>query len=216
MISRPLPARGFTLIEVMVTMMLTTLLVIALSSLWGMVGEQFALLAWRQRAVFVLNGHAEKITALYRRGEMGSTQSTVGLTVGYPAEHLDPEGNHVILSDTIDGLNLVSLDAETFKTDADNEGVLLYWDQGTGADQEDDRNVVWLDKDNDVTARMSWTMDGDAGVNNCYDGAGGTPCQWVTIYLDYPYRYTGMDTPSQSMMDAPETVSLRTIVGRRY
>ncbi len=65
--------RGFTLIEVMVGMVLASILVMGLTSLWGVVGNQFSDLNLRQRAVFALNGEMERLSSIYASDTLPTT-----------------------------------------------------------------------------------------------------------------------------------------------
>jgi prepilin-type N-terminal cleavage/methylation domain-containing protein len=57
---------GFTLIEVLLGIVITSILVIGLSGLWTTVNNQFLFLTLKQKAIFVLNGEMERLAALYR------------------------------------------------------------------------------------------------------------------------------------------------------
>lgn len=199
---------GFTLIEIMVGMMLTGLLVVSLSGLWYQVGDQFFRLTLRQKAVFVLHGHMERIAAMYRTGETMTAVTTTGYDAGFP-DH--PAGDHTVLS--ADGAGIVETVLGNF-----SEGEIYYFDQGVVGGSSDDRNVVWLDPGKKrVTAQLSWTLSNVTGDQNCYEAGTATSfCQLLTLYLDYPFRFlVGSSAPMGIMWDQPKTLTLQTIVGRR-
>lgn len=99
---------------------------------------------------------------------------------------------------------------------------LLYWNAGTSANPNDDRNVVWLDRDRKITAQLSWSYvksDNDSR-HKCYSSAASsserTRCRHVTMYLDYPFRFVSTSNPLSIIEGIPvETVTLQTIVSER-
>lgn len=120
-------------------------------------------------------------------------------------------------------------DAATFTADidgADPDGAenindvyrLIYrYDNGTSGLDGDDRNIVWLDKDRSIVAQISWellTVNSAANTASaCYPSGATTPCRLLTLYLDYPFRYTDADPLVD--MGPVETITLQTIVGAR-
>ena len=57
---------GMTLIEVMITIVLLSILVLGISGLWANVTGDFLALTTRQKAIFVLNGEMARLSALFR------------------------------------------------------------------------------------------------------------------------------------------------------
>ena len=195
---------GFTLIEIMVSMVLTGILVAGVVGLWGMVGEQFFRLSLRQKAVFVLHGQMERIAQLYRSGNMSASLVT---TTNYP-NHPHPTQNHFIFPS---GNSLVAVLADFVAVDG--KGAIFYWDQGNAGATVEDRNLVWLDDDKNVVAQLSWTLepnpsdDDPVNASMCFNG----PCQHLTLYMDYPYRFNNGAPTTTSNRD---TISLKTIIGQ--
>ncbi|MBT4490192.1 MAG: prepilin-type N-terminal cleavage/methylation domain-containing protein, partial [Rhodospirillaceae bacterium] len=56
---------GFTLVEVLAATVITSILVLGLANLWTAVAGEVDGLTMRQKAIFVLNGQMERLTALY-------------------------------------------------------------------------------------------------------------------------------------------------------
>ncbi|MEO5369651.1 MAG: prepilin-type N-terminal cleavage/methylation domain-containing protein [Magnetococcus sp. DMHC-1] len=211
---------GFTLIEVMVGMVLTALLVVGLSGVWTMVADQFFRLTLRQKAIFVLHGHMERIASLYRVGDTGPARMLATAGAGYaviaPAEadslHLAAHPNQihwVLISNSINAEDLVIQHAA-----ANPEvGNILYDPDNIPAD----RNIVWImfsaDPTRRITGRLSWTLDNIANAGACF---GANNCQELTLYLDFPYRPGVGNLLANSMWDQPQTLTLKTIVGQRY
>ena len=55
-----------TLIEVMITIVVLSILVLGISGLWANVAGDFLALTTRQKAVFVLNGELARLSAVFR------------------------------------------------------------------------------------------------------------------------------------------------------
>ncbi|MBF0459897.1 MAG: prepilin-type N-terminal cleavage/methylation domain-containing protein [Magnetococcales bacterium] len=212
--------QGFTLVEIMVCMVLTGILIAGMVGVWGMVAEQFFHLSLRQKAIFVLHGNMERLAQLYRAPNKGiNTNSTTGYShaspdpavaaVDYPHQIFSvtdgsPKDNDLLMEKTA----LPKFDSVM------GLGSILYLGDTTSPDNSD-RNVVWLDRDNRLVARLSWTLDTSSPPPAGCAGTGG--CQLLTLYLDYPYRFLAGTDPSKT--DPPvytvETVSVKTIVGQR-
>ncbi|MBF0145956.1 MAG: type II secretion system protein [Magnetococcales bacterium] len=211
---------GFTLVEVMVGMVLTGILLTGVVGLWGMVADQFFRLSLRQKAVFVLHGHMERLAQLYRYGNTTTNMSVYSSTTGYDHPPLATNTAHHILyvDETVRNSDDLMRTAAATKS-AFEEGKILYMDYGAVNESAEDRNIVWLDREKDVAAQLSWYLDNtiDAG-NQCYndvqDVAG---CRLLTLYLDYPYRFMAGTPPTMTALPeyTVETISIKTIVGRR-
>ena len=217
---------GFTLIEIMVSMVLVGILVVGLSGVWTMVGEQFFRITLRQKAVFVLHGQMERIAMMYRTGKYTDTVVT-NVTDGYDTTPAHSSETHWVFIDD-DPTNTSDADDDPTNTsDADELivtqdefdselGGIYYMDIVPLGASSEDRNVVWLDKEKKVTAVISWTLtDSDNPVtgDDCYQvDTWDKACQLLTLYLDYPYRYS--DGGQSSMLGTAKTITLKTIVGR--
>lgn len=203
---------GFTLIEVMISMILVGILVAGLSGLWAMVADQFFRITLRQKAVFVLHGHMERIAMMYRTGK---TMNLISTTDTYPT-HPTPSEDHIIFTKSgtaNDSDPLVETVPGNF-----TEGEILYSDRGGSGATREDRNVVWLDLEKNVTALLSWTLVDTSNAmpdTACYDeSTTGSNCQLLTLYLDYAYRFSDGGESDPSLWDRDKTLALKTIVGR--
>ena len=181
--------RGFTLVEIMVSMVLTGILVAGMVGVWGMVAEQFFRLSLRQKAVFVLHGHMERLAQLYR---------------------LDSAAADAMVTTISDGSKFLKITAPAVKSLADFTSGAVGSDGFIFLALTGDRNVVWLDREKGVTAQLHWIEE------NLYPNCAGTTgnCQLLTLYLDYPYRFN-KTTGNNPSIDPVETISVKTIVGQR-
>lgn len=84
---------------------------------------------------------------------------------------------------------------------------------------DDDRNIVWLDRERNIVAQISWLLEDMPSTDPSV--ATDTPCKTtsckrLTLLLDYPFRFDASATPPfQPTMGPIETITLQTIVGRR-
>lgn len=223
--------RGFTLIEVLVALVLTSILVLGLSGLWANVGHQFLFLTLKQKAVFVLNGEMERLSALYRFTNFGGEQ--VSYTVAQP-DYCSVAPNDRFIYPNAGGPPVVDDIVTTSDIDFDCgenacAGRVLYFN---GTLPADDRNYAWIDQDRDVTAELSWCLQpprgvAAAGYGSCSDGGaagddsvtpavigGEADCQELTVFLEFPFRYNDVANPAADA-GKTETLTLVTIVGRR-
>lgn len=225
----PMAQAGVTLIEVMIGMLLIGLLVVGVNGLWAIVGRSFEDAWLRQKAVFRINGEMERLSSLYITGTGPSQTETVNdyATTGAPARVGSYIGSTVTGTRRIYGRNqggtvLMTDDPAVFETallaDGSNLNTvyrrIYYYDPGT-TPTDDDRNFVWLDRENSVVAQVSWEVlplqnTGNGGTNACYDDS---PCRLLTLYLDYPFRYSPGNPRGD--MGPVETITLQTIVGQR-
>lgn len=213
-------ARGFTLIEVMTAGVILSVLVLGLTEVWSVAGARSIDSTVRQKAVFVLNGEMERLSALYNLTGFGDAvvQDTTGY--GLPAPY--PEPRAVYRTDAnnfmppVTGLFVVNT-AAAFLLGADAQ-VLL-----DGAAGSAERNYVWIDRDRGIMGRLSWSevdlptgsqAGGASGL--CLDYSGGTAgdnCREISLYLEYPFRLVG--TVPTADPDGTDIMPLKTIVGRR-
>jgi prepilin-type N-terminal cleavage/methylation domain-containing protein len=204
--------RGFTLVEVMIGMILTTILVMGMSGVWGMVSEQFFQLALRQKAVFVLHGQMERLASLYRYTNF-IEDTTIHPDLANLEDIIHQTGSGNDESNAyISGLVYL----ETTDTDVDKDdfiqGQTLFMDYSSGTKI----NVVWLDRDLDITATMKWSLTPISTA--CYQETGNADhsnCYLLTLTLEYPYRFIENTNPVKNSMGTLETLTLQTITGRR-
>lgn len=202
---------GYTLIELMLGMLLTSILVIGSVAMFSNVGNAFYDLMLRQKSVFILDGEMARLFTAYKYKDMssgtGADQSTLSSNDNYPTRIVPPTtGNkHKIYKSTYG--NMVVSDGTTFEDQA-SENALFYYDP-TGA-AEDELNLVWIDQEKKSVGKLSWIQE-DADTTNCYGGN----CFLISLYLDYPFRYISSTDPVQSTMGKIETLVLRVVVGKR-
>ena len=204
---------------------------IGMNGLWEAAARQLDEASLRQRAVFRLNGEMERLSALYIFGagpSVAPVPVTDYSTSAIPARvgsyiGTSVSNNRLIYAST-NGTPLVTTSTTTFaqtvNTDCQNaEAVysgIYYLDAGSVGTTTDDRNLVWLDREHGVLAQLSWELSalpdtGASGNRNCNGGAR----QLLTLYLDYPFRYSTDTLDPRGDMGPVETITLQTIVGRR-
>ena len=224
--------RGLTLIEVLITLVLLSILVVGLTGLWSNVSEHFLSLTLRQKAVFVVSGEMERLSALYRFTNFREdAEETDNSDSPPPQQYIDLVNERFIYPVTSALItvvnNIVTQDGTVFDCGDNSCAALVFYDTN-GAGSDDDRNYVWIDQARKITGRLSWVAERPEdvdGANRCSDGTlavdgetpGGTEdCELLTVYLEFPFRFIDGATP-----DAPagfgrvHQISLMTIVGRR-
>lgn len=188
---------GFTLIEVLVGIVLTAVLVLGLSGLWTTVNDQFLYLTIKQKAIFVLNGEMERLSALYRFTNFANnnfafqqvtynnatdgddfaeasnpTQAAVSLRLVYSANPNQQPDNFDKMAVTTDSLFDCPINTEdnpaTTQFNADCAGRVLVDENSPST--SDDRNYVWIDQHRRITARLSWRIR-DLSLNNNFPKA---------------------------------------------
>lgn len=201
---------GFTLIEVMVGMLLLGILTIGMIGIWDLVAEQFFRLTLRQKAVFVLHGHMERISTLYRHSdfrddsEIHSTPDPADLTA---IIHKTGVAGDEYSNDFIQNLVIRKTSDDTVDKIDFSAGQLLYMDYQFIPDS----NIIWLDYERNITAKLSWDLAAlpeECNITSCY---------LLTLYLEYPFRFQELSNPANAavMWNTTNTISLKTIVGRR-
>lgn len=222
---------GITLMEVMIGIVLVGILVLGMNGLWEAAARQLDEASLRQRAVFRLNGEMERLSALYIFGS-GPSVAPVPVT-DYATSAIPARiGSYIGASISTNRLIYASTNttplvttstatfAQTVNTDGQNaEAVysgIYYLDAGSVGTPDDNRNLVWLDREHEVLAQLSWELSalpdtGASGNRKCSGGA----CQLLTLYLDYPFRYSTDTLDPRGDMGPVETITLQTIVGQR-
>ncbi len=215
--------RGFTLVEVMAAGVILSIFVLGVSGLWRASTNQVSDLMVRQKAVFALNAEMERLTALYSyttfgvNGPVSTTNYSGGLLpthrLIYPLD----------MDDYMDGDDDNDFVTSSFSSFRDDSEFLVYVDRSYWT--YNNRAYVWLDRDRNVAARLSWiTNDINVvfciGADNCschdFDGSSSPLfkdyCRYLTLYLEYPYR----SDSDGDMTAGPglQSLSLKTIVGR--
>lgn len=217
---KKLQRNGFTLVEIMVAMVLASLLAIGMQSFLAMLGEEIQDFTLRQKAIFILNGEMEKFNYMGRSAWLNSAESVnVSFSdyTGTIPPHMEfTSAAHKILRAGFYNDFVTDSGATFNQADANNQPVnehLIYYYAPSGGPN---RNVVWLDFEKKITARLSFVIL-PFDTASCYQGAIGRGCFLLTVYLDYPYRFTEPPTGNPlSTMDGKRvnTLVLRTITGQ--
>lgn len=210
----PKPSRqsGVTQIEVLVGMTLTAILVLGLTNLWSLVDRHFLLLQLRQQAIFSLDAHTQRLAALYRYTdfiEEADTHTDLGV--------VDGDGRWIYRQDPISGNQMAGLLAvETRDTDVTNasfsEHQVLYMDYPGPPRSDSHLNVIWLNRDDGITAKLEWVLDRNGDLAGCWANS----CYRLEVRVSYPYRLVDGVGPTEDAGLGPvETLNLFTLVGRR-
>lgn len=156
---RPDPEAGFTLVEVLAAGAVLSAVVLCAVRAWGVVDGLSLDLQLRQKAVFALNGEAERLTALYTVGGFnGSSGKSYGPSTlqsvsgsGYPAlAGVTGSAARLAYAAATTGPGFLTTSASSFATSSSDS---LVWVSGSGASTQD---FVWLDRPRAVMARLSW------------------------------------------------------------
>ncbi|MBT3196302.1 MAG: prepilin-type N-terminal cleavage/methylation domain-containing protein [Gammaproteobacteria bacterium] len=192
---------GVTLIEVMVGIVLSAILVIGLSGLWSVVNHHFLGLTLKQKAIFVLHGEMERLAALYTWGAHTAIATERALSA------CDSQPNCRMYQKSGVPNGVVVTQSTVFESTG-NQGAIFYYDADSTPDSGDE-NVVWIDRERNISGRLAWTEDGVAAAGGCYLDS----CKQITLYLDFPYRYN-RSNPLNGMGNR-QFLTLQTLVGRR-
>ena len=205
---------GMTLIEVMITIVVLSILVLGISGLWANVTGDFLALTTRQKAIFVLNGEMARLSALFRFNQIN--RSTAANSGDYTnIGDIPPIDRSIFLADDTDLVDniVVTSNDGTFNCGDNNcAGNVLRIESAVGAGQP--RNYVWIDQSRNIVGELSWrTLDisvppaGNCPVPQCFE---------LTVYLRFPLRYVNDTTaPEPPQFGRVETLSLITIVAFR-
>ena len=151
---------GFTLVEVLAAGAVLSAVVLCAVRAWAVVDGLSLDLQLRQRAVFALNGEAERLTALYTVGGFnGSTAkpsgpSTLQAVSGpiYPAlSGITGSAARLAYAITTTGPGFLTASTSSFAATSSTDS--LVWVSGSGAATQ---NFVWLDRPRAIMARLSW------------------------------------------------------------
>ncbi|MGY8938210.1 MAG: type IV pilus modification PilV family protein [Alphaproteobacteria bacterium] len=205
---------GMTLIEIMITIVVLSILVLGISGLWANVTGDFIALTIRQKAIFVLNGEMARLSALFRFGNYkpfveGNSRNYTEIP---KTRDIFPESGSG--SATVDEIVVTSAQGTFSCGNNTCAGSVLYIDNPLSGGQ---RNYVWIDQARNIVGELSWRFRDDNTVipvnaNICFE----TPCRELTVYLRFPLRYQDdTTTPLRPEFGRLETLSLITIVGER-
>lgn len=217
------------------------ILAIGLMNVWSVAGANVNDIVVREKAIWTLNAHMERLVALHQFTEFGATGIENSTDYGYPAGYSDdrqifgantdasmaPPGTLEVLKLTLGQANgflvMTGLEFET------NPGYPIHYVGGLLANNR--RNHVWIDKDRDIVGRLSWeTVNlefNSCGTDNAPGGSdpcmcfafnasnNGDRCREISLALEFPLRWNRNSNTVEAMPQATEIISLRTIVGRR-
>lgn len=209
---RCLGPRGFTLIEIVVSMAVASVMVVGLMSVWISLNDHFLRVQWRQQAVIVAHAQLERLAALGRFTDFFADEATHadgGNKLGrwiYRA-NLAAFANPVVVVENTPGA--------VTKTDFSARQI-VHVDSDGGTNGDTEFNVVWLDRDSNVTGLLKWTVDEQ--LSNCSGSGGGSDCYRITLRLEYPFRFvegTGPAEDTMSRSSVLDVVELKTVVGYR-
>ena len=203
-------ASGFTLIEVLIAGVITSIMVLGLSTLWTVSAQQFLELTLRQKAIFVLDGNMSRLAAFYEWDADGY--------LGIPTK-IGTANIGIIYGDNGAVEPFVTEVVADFETD---QWAVFYNDQAaTGSIADNDENYVWIDQDRNIVGKLFWVEEpppGPADVGhpfyNC-SGAGLRSCREITLNIEFPYRWLGDGTVDTIDSFRTQTIDLKTIVGLR-
>lgn len=211
--------RGFSLMEVMAAAMVLSIFIAGIGAIWVTGDRRVDALVLRQRAVFLANAEMERLTTLYDTTSFGASApvTTTGYTevAAFPATRLTYPAPVTPYSGG-PGSDFTVTTASGFVS-GDSFQVYVASDLFSSLN----RNYLWLDKNQGVMARVSWSAS-NITPNPCtrtdgcgclsYSGSSGGSCQKIVLYLEYPFRLVS-DTPTAGAN--LQTVTLASIVGRR-
>lgn len=160
--------RGFTLIEAMTAGVVLSIITLGLMSAWSVAGANVNDLVIREKAIWTLNAHMERLTTLYNYKDFGAFGATLSSNYGYPAAYSDvrliyggladaamaPPGTLPLLKLPVGEVNGFVETPSAFDT-KDGYPIALF-DFGLATDFN--RNYVWIDRDRSIVGRLSWEL----------------------------------------------------------
>jgi prepilin-type N-terminal cleavage/methylation domain-containing protein len=213
--------RGFSLLEVMFASTILSIFILGIGGFWYQASSRVSDLVLRQKAIFVLSGELERITALYvftsfPADVVNGPVTTTGYTDGLAAVPT----TRIIYPSSVANYAERNYVTTSYATFSSNEFYVLL---NSNILPSLNRTYVWIDKSRNIVGRLSWATT-DISVASCIQAAdcscqrsdnvsaAGGVCKWLDAYLEYPYRIdsSGNITAPTSL----ETLSLKTIVGR--
>jgi prepilin-type N-terminal cleavage/methylation domain-containing protein len=210
--------RGYSLFEVMAASLVLSVLVAGITGLYAHANTSVGDVVMRQKAVLVLGSEMERLTALYMYTNFGvaGPSSTDTYESTPTTRSVYPSSVSTYVTGT--GNDFMTTSAATFATSD-----FLVW-RKSGGSSNLDRTYVWIDRDRNQMARLSWTTT-DIVTATCtyestdcrcfgYSGVAGSRdnCRVLTLYVEYPYFYSSSGTATAATR--LRTLTLKTIVGR--
>jgi prepilin-type N-terminal cleavage/methylation domain-containing protein len=211
--------QGFSLLEVMFASMILSVFILGIGGFWYSASSRASDLVLKQKAIFVLNGEMERISALYVFSGFAadllngpvSTSGYDGLAAIPATRLVYPDGIGAYASN-----DYVTTSATTFA--GSDFYVLLQSNLFSSLN----RTYVWIDRHRNIAARLSWVAT-NISVGSCIQllDCSCQPadnlllenqCKQLAVFLEFPYRIdaSGTVAPPATL----QTLSLKTIVGR--
>ncbi|MBF0561986.1 MAG: hypothetical protein HQL37_08180 [Alphaproteobacteria bacterium] len=214
------------MIEVMIGVVLTAILVLGLSSVWTVVGSEFLRLTLRQKAILALNGETERLAYYYSHSTSNIT-SCLGNTPQSINADTNTSVSNALMYAYGNGGNsgACKVDAAHINSNVNyfDVGQVYVLSSGALPNSQNSFNLVWLDREKHLAGSLFWTAY-PLSSKTCLSGsrigltnATLTNCQLLTVYIQYPWRFTTTTTPPTLINDVPplDWVSVQTIVGGR-
>ncbi|MEO5378007.1 MAG: DUF1566 domain-containing protein [Magnetococcus sp. DMHC-6] len=199
---------GFSLVEVMVAIVLTSLLVLGFSSMLAMLDQYFYQLTLKQKGIFLLQGEMDRLVTLYQKEYLYYREATFadnGVRFGRWLYRTTPQGIKCPLEDANCFL-LTKSSGETINKSDWSIEKLLFLDDGTTNNSSSEKNLLWLDRARNVTAQLQWELADISGTT------GNSCCQTLKVTLTYPYRFQEGVDPLEPSLGTPESLTQQTIV----
>ncbi|NGZ29134.1 MAG: DUF1566 domain-containing protein, partial [Magnetococcales bacterium] len=198
---------GFSLTEVMVAIVLSTLLVVGVVNLLVSARNEFNNLTLKQKAILLLSSEMERLQTYYRREFMyykNNDHADGGSLFGRWIYRKTPQGTVCPVGDSECLVARKTTDASV--TQADLDGKILFMDYDAAANSYIETNVLWLDRARNVTAKFSWIL------NDTKPTTGNSCCQMVTATIEFPFRFKEGVTPVEQSFGSIQAINDRMIV----
>ena len=213
---------------------------IALGNTWVLVSREFLLLNLRQKAILALNGETERLVYYFAHNTEGGPAGIAGggttiFTCAISGATLAIEGR-VVTPNTYPQEGQVGSCPVNTPDTSDHINSVVGFTKGqvfalgvsgsnVPATHNRDHNLVWLDQKKRVVGSVFWettnTVAAAATPADCRNG-GANPCQELTVYMQYPFRFTATGTATGTLAIDPalspniDTIFVKTIVGERF
>lgn len=170
--------RGFTLIEIAVSMVLISVSIIGLNAAFSTISATTRDLTLRQKAIIAVNNEMERLYGIYDQNP-GDLAGQLGamLVCPLPSTSTDPPYTAEITDFMVRNI-ITDIAAPVGITGTDIDGVFVFNDAGT------QYNVVPIDFEHDITGQLELCRN--FANPDYYD---------LTLILRYPYRFRSDANP---------------------
>ncbi len=221
---------GFTFVEVLAAGAVLSAVVLCLVRAWTVFDLMSLDLQVRQKAVFVLNGETERLTALYTVGGFSDEGPDKLQSVSGGAYNAIPgingSGNRLVYKADLKSAKSFTVKDYNALIDANSpDSTILVSGKDTTT-----QNFVWIDRARNIVGRLSWiacpisgvTASGSSTAAVCWGTSSATPstsclayskpkpsgslnsdgasCHLLTLVLDYPYRALGSGVTDEALL----------------